>query len=183
MGVGRGKELTMPQATELVPRSAHAILDQTAETIAGLTDHQYRTPGSQGAAIGQHVRHALDHFRKLLDGYRHDGRVAYDRRDRGVPVEHDRAAALEEIASLAEGLQGLDETQLGFPIRVVAMVNGEGDEVEMESTLLRELWFATHHAIHHNALIKAVAAEFQAPLPQGFGRAPSTLNFERGPAR
>lgn len=170
------------QAGVLVLRSARAILEQTREAVRGLSDRAYGTPGSQGAAIGQHVRHTLDHYRKLLDGFASGGVVEYDRRDRGVAVETDRSAALEAIGSIIAGFDGLDEARLAFPVRVRAMVNGEGDEVEMESTLVRELWFATHHAIHHNALIKGVAAEFGAELPRGFGRAPSTVNFEQSAA-
>ncbi len=172
----------MADTDRLVLRSARAILTQAAEMIRGLTDEAYATPGAQGASIGQHTRHTLDHYRKLLDGFRSSSVVDYDHRDRGVAVESDRGAALAEIESIIEEFDGLDETQLEFPVRVLAMVNGEGDTAEMDSTLVRELWFATHHAIHHDALIKTIAGEFGVTLPETYGRAPSTINFERAGA-
>lgn len=169
----------MAETDVMVLKSARAILEQAADMIRDLTDEAYTTPGAQGASIGQHTRHTLDHYRKLIDGFNTSSVVVYDHRDRGVPVETDRDAALAEIASIIEGFDGLDETQLEFPVRLRAMVNGEGDEAEMDSTLVRELWFATHHAIHHDALIKTIAAEFGCTLPETYGRAPSTINFER----
>lgn len=169
----------MAETDALVLDSARAILEQAADMIRDLTDEAYRTPGEQGASIGQHTRHTLDHYRKLINGFENSTVIDYDHRDRGVAVESDRDAALAEIASIIEGFDGLDETQLEFPIRLRAMVNGDGGEAEMDSTLVRELWFATHHAIHHDAQIKAIAAEFGSALPATFGRAPSTINFER----
>lgn len=172
----------MAETNVLVLASARAILEQTADMIRGLSNDHYATPGSQGASIGQHTRHTLDHYRKLIDAYESGEIVAYDRRDRGVPVETDPDAALGEISSIIGGFDGLDETQLETPVTVRAMVNGEGAEAEMESTLVREMWFATHHAIHHNALIKAIAAEQGSTLPHDFGRAPSTVNYESASA-
>ncbi len=172
----------MSETDTLVLESARAILMQAADMIRGITDEAYATPGKQGASIGQHTRHTLDHYRKLIDGFKNSTVVDYDHRDRGVPVETDRGVAIAEIESIIEGFDGLDETQLEFPVRVLAMVNGRGDTAEMESTLVRELWFATHHAIHHDALIKTIAAEFGFTLPETYGRAPSTINFERAGA-
>jgi hypothetical protein len=59
------------------------------------------------------------------------------------------------------------------------MLSGEGDEAELTSTFAREVAFATHHAIHHNAMIAAIAASFGVTIPAGFGKAPSTVNHER----
>ena len=67
---------------------------------------------------------------------------------------------------------------MNFPVRICAMVCGEGTEAEIDSTLLRELWFATHHAIHHNALLKPIASACGMDLPAEFGRAPSTVNHD-----
>jgi hypothetical protein len=46
------------------------------------------------------------------------------------------------------------------------------------STLARELAFASHHAIHHHAMMKAIAQEHGQAAESGFGVAPSTLNHE-----
>jgi hypothetical protein len=155
-----------------------AILRQLGETLGLVDDAQYTTEGPSGATIGGHIRHTLDHYRKLADGYRGSETVAYDRRDRGGSVETDRSAAIGEAGALAEVFAGLDPTQMSFPVRVRAMVSGDGLEAEMESTVVRELWFASHHAIHHAALLKPIFSAVGVALPEAFGRAPSTVNFE-----
>lgn len=62
------------------------------------------------------------------------------------------------------------------------MLSGEGTEYGFTSTLSRELAFAVHHCIHHNAMIK-VLLEHHFPsfdIPQDYGMAPSTLNYDNG---
>jgi hypothetical protein len=61
-----------------------------------------------------------------------------------------------------------------------------GDDVReyaLPSTAARELGFAVHHAIHHMAMIKIIVVHTlhipEAELPVGFGRAPSTQNYDR----
>lgn len=173
----------MSQSVEPIPRSAGAILDEAADMIRGLSDEAYRTPGSQGASIGQHTRHTLDHFARVVAGHGTGTVIDYDRRERGGAIETDRAAALHEISGLIGSLAALDPGELGSPVTIRVMVNAEGDESEIGSTLARELWFATHHAIHHNALIKAIAADLRLPLPASFGRAPSTVHHEEQASR
>jgi uncharacterized damage-inducible protein DinB len=167
-----------PLAGPAVRDASVAILKQLAGTLAVLDDEQYTTPGPSGATVGAHVRHTLDHYRKLADGYTNGTVVAYDQRVRGGSIETDRAEAIREAGQLAGTFSKLDETQMSFPVTIRAMVTGEGNEAEMESTLVRELWFASHHAIHHNALLKPIASAVGVDLPPEFGRAPSTVNHE-----
>lgn len=155
-----------------------AVLGQLGGMLASLDDGVYTTPGPSGATIGAHVRHTLDHYRKLLDGYSESCTVAYDQRARGGCIETERGAAIAETESLSGCLAGIDETQMMFPVTIRAMVSGDGLEAEIESTFVRELWFATHHAIHHNALLKPIAAAVGVTLPAEFGRAPSTVNHD-----
>ena len=165
-------------ASQAVRDASVAILNQLADTLESFTDEQYTAQGPAGAATGGHVRHTLDHYRKLADGHANANTVAYDRRERGGSIETDRAAAIAEARDLASTFEGLDETQMGFPVKICAMVSGDGCEAEIDSTLVRELWFASHHAIHHAALMKPIAASVGIELPAAFGRAPSTVNHE-----
>ena len=66
---------------------------------------------------------------------------------------------------------------------VRVMVSAEGAEASLGSTLARELAFAVHHAVHHNAMIASIAGELGIACPAGFGKAPSTANHERCQAR
>lgn len=59
------------------------------------------------------------------------------------------------------------------------MLATDGREVAFASTLSRELAFAVHHCIHHNALSKVLLRHHfpDAVMPPAFGLAPSTTNF------
>jgi hypothetical protein len=96
-------------------------------------------------------------------------------------METDCAAALGAIHALTGRLGRVDAEQLAAPVRVRVMLSGAGDEAELSSTLARELFFAAHHAIHHHAMIRAIANEFGCPCAAEFGVAPSTINAQAGP--
>lgn len=132
----------------------------------------------RGGTIGKHVRHTLDHYRALLDGFESATTVDYDHRERNVPIEHDPHAARQAVAIIRSRIGNLTEKSLRGPVRIRVMLAGDGTETELDTTLGRELAFASHHAIHHNALIKAIALEFGVETPPEFGMAPSTLNFQ-----
>jgi len=159
--------------------AADAILGQCAHACEAVDDHAFTTESTtvRGGTIGKHIRHALDHYRALLDT--REGPVDYDHRTRGVTIESDRAAARSEIARMRTKIAALDAGDLDRGVTIRVMLSGEGDTTDLPTTLGRELWFCAHHAIHHNAMIKAIAHEFGAAFDQGFGTAPSTLNYLR----
>jgi len=162
-------------------QAADAILGQCAGLIERLDDEAYTTESKviRGGSFGKHVRHELDHYSALLKGHDRGTTIVYDHRERGVGVETDRRAALDTIAALRGRLGGLGAEDLEAKATVQVMLSGEGDEAEAESTLAREVWFATHHAIHHHAMMKTIAQEFGVDAGPDFGKAPSTINFER----
>ena len=133
-----------------------------------------------GGTIGKHLRHCLDHYRAALDGYERGEAIDYDHRDRDVPMETIPGEALGAIEEIAARLSEVSGAALQSPVRVRVMVNGNGEEVELSSTLGRELAFATHHAVHHQAMMGAIAAEFGVRPAADFGKAPSTVHHERG---
>jgi uncharacterized damage-inducible protein DinB len=163
-----------------VVRAGVALLDQASGLIRSAFDRSAYAAPSQvlpGGTIGKHIRHALDHFRAALDG-RADV-IDYDHRERDVPMETSPAAALQAIDDLCQQLAAIDQAQLQQPVRVRIMLSGSGDEAELTSTLGRELAFATHHAVHHHAMIRAIAAELGVQVGPDFGKAPSTINHEK----
>lgn len=160
-------------------RAATDAIGQCAELLASMTDEQFRTSSAAlfGATIGQHVRHNLDHFGAALAAL--DGEtIDYDRRERGTLVETDRSTAQRELSDLALRYARMGAETESRPARVRVMVDSSGREAVLESTLGREVAFAAHHAIHHHAMIGAIARELGIELPKGFGKAPSTLCHE-----
>tara|TARA_R110000782_G_scaffold13976_24_gene41084 strand:- start:5207 stop:5755 length:549 start_codon:yes stop_codon:yes gene_type:complete len=168
-----------PPAPCKVAATADAILDQCDGFIGEVPADRYtRVSGTiTGGTIGKHARHVLDHFRAALTTPSCDP-IDYDHRERGSRVETDPAAARAEISELRAIVRGLDEDAMGTAVTTRVMLTGTGETADLRSTLGRELFFATHHAIHHHAMMKAIGREFGVEAPAGFGTAPSTLNFE-----
>jgi hypothetical protein len=164
-----------------VGATADAILCQCAGFIAAVPADHYARPAAtiSGGTIGKHARHVLDHFRAALTTPASDP-IDYDCRNRGTLVEDEAGAALDEIASLRAIVQSLDTQAMNTEVIARVMLTGCGETADLGSTLGRELFFATHHAIHHHAMMKAIGREFGIEAPEGFGTAPSTINFEGG---
>lgn len=162
-----------------VAATADAILDQCAAFLGEVPAARYTATSATlaGGTIGKHARHVLDHFRAALTTPACDP-IDYDHRSRGGTVETDRDAAAAEIDRLRSIVQGLDEAAMNTEVTARVMLTGSGETADLRSTLGRELFFATHHAIHHHAMMKSIGREFGIEAPAGFGTAPSTLNYE-----
>ncbi len=160
---------------------AACVLQMTEKLVEGLTNEQYAapSPSTGNSSIGQHMRHVLDHFRAPLQTEVNDV-VDYDYRKRGVSVETDRLECLETLMSMIRTLRALAPQELAQRVGARFMASADGGEFTLPSSRVREVAFAAHHAIHHQALIAVIAREHGATLPEGFGKAPSTLSFERG---
>jgi len=161
--------------------AAAGVFAQCERLLAEVSDHAYHSASAtiRGGTMGKHLRHVLDHYSALFNGLE-QGPVVYDRRERHVAMESDRAAAHSAIRLLRDRLPGVCARGLDTPVQVCVMVSGDGHEVELRSTLGRELAFATHHAVHHQAMMRAIAAEFGFEVHDQFGKAPSTIHHETG---
>ena len=159
--------------------AASGLLDQCELILDVVTDTDYAAPSQvmQGGSIGTHLRHTLDHYDAIVRRAAGEP-IEYDRRTRGLPIETDRVLAKEHIASLRVGISGLEGTGAD-EVRIHVMISGEGREAVLRSTVAREVAFATHHGVHHVAMMKAIAAEMGVELDADIGKAPSTINYER----
>ncbi|EQC28444.1 hypothetical protein SDRG_13772 [Saprolegnia diclina VS20] len=161
-----------------------AILQQQSALLQTLSNDVYifRCPILMGTT-GGHVRHSLDHLRRSLDAD-HAGHIHYDIRARNTAIELDRVAAIDEMDHILSLAAAIAPSHLTSPVRAAFMLTADGNEVQLASTVEREMAFAVHHAIHHNAMIKTILrANFPSlPLPDTFGVAPSTLNFRQSEA-
>lgn len=223
----------------------HAAQHRAVEGCDHLLTHKCAV---SGVSIGQHLRHSLDHIRKVVDAAvfppNHQQRaggastgggssseapdavvwassladpvalVDYDERSRGTAVERHVALAERELEALARALGSvvdLDQpvicrfmfAPLPPPPGAGAAAAEEGGSaagggpapaaapkhLDLPSSVGRELAFAAHHAIHHNASILGILRS-SAPLAEDvlprlaelapdFGTAPSTAAFQR----
>jgi hypothetical protein len=143
-----------------------------------------------GASIGQHVRHSMDHMERAAHAASNadEREIHYDLRKRGAADEYDMDAAASRILRIEAQLEGVTSNPtyisvMSHPIGACFMLSGDsGKEYKLPSTVARELGFAAHHAIHHLALVRIIATNTvgmsDLELPEHFGRAPSTVNYD-----
>jgi hypothetical protein len=164
--------------------AALTLLEQAVRFIEAIDDGAYSAPSRllPGGTIGKHFRHVVDHFAATLGPLRAaSGRciIEYDRRERNVPMETCRRTAVAEIRAVMQELERAQEERSSADVTVRVMLSADGAERDFRSTLGREIAFASHHAVHHHAMIQVIAGELGLQAPEGFGKAPATLNFER----
>lgn len=169
--VNRAPSATMPAAV--------ALLQQCRACLGQVSDEQYTASCATmfGATIGQHMRHTLDHFIAAMDALE-DETIDYDHRERDTDVEKQRRIAMDTIDTLCALLQATPVEAADRLVTVRVMLSPDGQETELTSSFARELAFATHHAIHHNAMIAVIAHEMGITMPNDFGKAPSSIAYE-----
>jgi hypothetical protein len=178
----KGAVEAMSEDLMLVRSEAVRLLEDCIGFVERLDDATYSAGSrvlTQGT-IGKHLRHLVDHYQALLlvDGEVGAAVVDYDHRERDVPMERDRAAAVRAIRGVVESLRRVNVPG-NRTVTVRLMVSATGAIVEAPSTFVRELLFASHHATHHCAMMKAIAIENGAGAEACgwlFGTAPSTAH-------
>ena len=137
------------------------------------------------ATMGQHIRHSMIHMERAVQA---ENEIHYDLRQRDTPEEKDWDLMQARIQKVQQQLEELPERNMSLeeqPVDACFMLSGNSDqEFRIPSMVGRELAFSAHHAIHHLALVKIIATGpigglNDADLPPDFGRAPSTVNFDR----
>lgn len=159
---------------------ADSLLAQAREFVDRCRE-RFASPcaAMMNGTIGAHLRHNLDHFGAAIVAATDPSPIDYDHRARGTPVETDPDAALAVIDDLRARLASMRESVPDdAPVTVRMMLSSDGDEAWLRSTVARELAFAAHHALHHHAMMAAIAHAHGLGVPAGFGKAPSTLHHE-----
>jgi len=173
-----GQNETLQQqlaVSRTVLNQAVDLLDNHLSSDDQLTVHSKYLPGS---TIGKHLRHARDHYVLLLECMANaPPRVlSYDTRIRNTPMETSRSGAR---AALLDTIKQLDEivpsANLDEPLTLHAVTPNMH---EFQSTVGRELWFASLHCVHHWSMVRVIAGELGIILQDDFGFAPSTLVYQ-----
>lgn len=169
------------ECCDRVVAAADHVLAQCADLIARTSPELLSAPSRvlPGGSIGKHLRHMMDHFVAAADAAATGLSIDYDHRDRNVPMERDPQVASDVIALVRARLREAVTKPMHAPVTVKVMLTGTGEEADLKSTVAREIFFAMHHGVHHQAMMRAIAAEFGLEVDADFGKAPSTLNFER----
>ena len=163
-------------------------MDQGICLVDSLTDEQYtRVPDEfVSSSIGQHFRHILDLYQAVLQPTRLCGTGAepppvldYDQRRRGSSIETCRQSAIDEMRAIRRELKRrASDPDQRVGVRTEVCLD-TARPIALDSTLARELAFASCHATHHYALA-AVIAKLQGVKPDStIGLAPATASYVR----
>lgn len=153
------------------------VFVQLSDSLAQLSDAEYCQPSAIlfNATIGQHVRHIIELFQCLENGY-DGGKVNYEKRKRDYRIETDRGLA----ASLLKDIYH----QLDRPNREMVLeaedYEDTGEVISIPSNYYREIAYNLEHTIHHMALIRVGIHEVSSVvLPSEFGVAYSTIKYRQ----
>jgi uncharacterized damage-inducible protein DinB len=131
-----------------------------------------------GSSIGQHVRHVVELFQCLVNGYE-TGAVNYDSRPRNQVIATHKAVAQECLSAIANTISHPDK-----PMLLYANFSLEDKPSTISTTYFREIVYNIEHTIHHMALIRiGITEASEIELPQEFGVAPATLKYQAECAR
>lgn len=157
-----------------------AILKQLSDLVGQLSDSEFTQPSPtlNHSSVGQHLRHTLEFFICLEQGYE-KGVVNYDNRQHDKLIESDRFIALNTIARIKHfvACQKADA-----PLQLEVGYNAHNQDCVCVSTnYWRELTYNIEHAVHHMAIIKIGVREIakHVQLPKDFGVAVSTLRYQQ----
>jgi hypothetical protein len=153
-------------------------LKQLLETISS---EQYSSSSEilSGASIGQHVRHILEMFQCLDQGYV-SGLVNYESRKRERRIETDIQYALDIMSEITSALARPDKS-----LKLEAGYHEAGGAVvQIDTNYQRELMYNLEHTVHHMALIRVgIHAFTDIQLPENFGVAASTIKYRQACAQ
>ncbi len=156
------------------------ILNQLSDLVGQLEDKDFAKPSKalSNSTIGQHLRHTLEFFICLEQGYEL-GLVNYDKRSHDKLIETDKFIALNTIEKISEFISS---KKIDQPLKLEVGYNLNDEEaITIETNYFRELIYNIEHAVHHMAIMKIGIHEV-APyisLPADFGVAASTIRYKK----
>jgi uncharacterized damage-inducible protein DinB len=153
-----------------------SILDQLEDVVRQMTaeDFSRPSPALSNSTVGQHLRHTVEFFLCLENGFR-EGVINYDKRAHDKLIESDKFIALNAIRKIRDFV---GTTAEDASLRLDVGYDRHSDEcVTIQTNYYRELTYNIEHAVHHMALIKIGVREIAGyvKLPSDFGIAVSTL--------
>lgn len=161
----------------LLKQPLQHVFVQISETLSQLSEAEYTQPSRvlSAATIGQHVRHIIELFLCLENGYE-EGTINYEKRNRDHRIETDKVFAADLLKKIYR--------QLDKPNKEIILQAEDYCEtaeiVNIPSNYYREIAYNLEHTIHHMALIRVGVHEVsEVKLPAEFGVAYSTIKFRQ----
>ncbi len=152
------------------------ILSQLTDLVCQINEKDFIKPAEalSNSTIGQHLRHTLEFFICLENGFK-NGIINYDKRPHDMLIESDKIIALSTINRIKDFIFSLSEKPLKLEVGY-----DNDDFLTIETNATRELVYNIEHAVHHMAIMKIGIREI-APyvkLSSDFGIAASTVRYK-----
>ena len=157
-------------------QAVQKVFGQLADSLCQLHPGEYvqPSPALSGHTIGQHVRHIIELFQCLENGYE-QGLVNYEKRKRDTAIEKDPELACRLLEQILADLSRPDR-----PLVLEASYE-ENLPLVLSTNYYREIAYNLEHTIHHMALIRIGIRDTGSEhhLPESYGIASSTLQHRR----
>ena len=158
-------------------QAVNNVFVQLADTLQQLSQDEYIKPCNTlfNNTIGQHVRHIIELFQCLENGY-DDNLVNYEKRKRDIEIETDKDLAGRSLQEIYAKLSRPNKELL----LEAAYDEHSQDPITIPTNYYREIAYNLEHTIHHMALIRVGINEVaQIELPEDFGVASSTVKYRK----
>jgi hypothetical protein len=137
--------------------------------------YNYSCTNLSGNTIGQHVRHIIEMFQCLENGYE-TGEVDYDKRKRDILIETDKLYASELLKNIAREICKKNKSL--FLLTYYDDMQAEPEKIG--TNYFREIAYNLEHTIHHMALIRIGIKEIgNISVDESYGVATSTLKYRQ----
>ncbi len=162
----------------MIFEKAHMLFGQLQESLAQINDYQYTTPIEtlDGATIGQHTRHVVEHFQCLVKSIA-SGMVNYDDRIRDLALESNIFSCTMAIEVVKKEMNHPD-----FELNVMQdFIKSDLPMDSIKSSYFREVLYNIDHLVHHQALLKIGLLELKPTIhmSEHFGYADATIKYKK----
>lgn len=161
----------------LLKKPIESVFIQLSDSLDRLTESEYTQKSKIlfNATIGQHVRHIIELFQCLENGYA-EGVVNYEKRKRDYKIESDKDFAASLLRKIFRNLSK--------PNKYISLeaedYNETVETITIPSNYYREIAYNLEHTIHHMALIRVGINEVSSIiLADDYGVAYSTIKFRQ----
>ena len=158
-------------------QAVNNVFVQLADTLQQLSPGEYIKPCNTlfNNTIGQHVRHIIELFQCLENGY-DTNMVNYEKRARDIAIETDKDFAGELLTEIFR--------KLGRPNKELVLEACYDEHsttpITITTNYYREIAYNLEHTIHHMALIRVGITEVSGiQLSDDFGVASSTVKYRK----
>jgi hypothetical protein len=165
----------------VLTETTKGLFEQLENALALISAEQYtfRNRLMSDATIGQHVRHIIELFQEMQNGYQTGG-INYENRKRDFLIETDKEFAVKQLWLIWAAMHVPDKNLL---LTAGYGLNNETNTLTA-TNYVREVIYNIEHTIHHLALIRiGFKSAFAIELPEAFGVAPSTLKYRKACAQ